>query len=247
MAGVLDVGHDALASHQSAAAVWGVTGVRAEPVHVSVTRNLRRREPAAATVHHLTVIPPDQRSAVDDVPVTAPPLTVLLTCGLSGPHLGSRVLDHFLATRLVTVAEMWELVDTMSRNGRNGLAALRKLLVDRSDDAMPPQSNNERRFETIAWRAGITTLERQVVVKVASWMGRVDYRDTEVPLIVEIQSERYHTTSAHRAADAVRIRKLEEAGYTVVVVWDYEIWENPTAVMDRIKVARSRLVGRRIS
>lgn len=247
MAGVLDVGHDALASHRTAAALWGVTGIRAEPVHVTLTRILRRRDPAAATIHHLTRIPDDQRTSLHEIPVTAPPLTILLTCGTHGPHLAARVLDHLLADRLVTVAEVWDLVDRMSQRGRNGLVDLRKILEDRSDEAMPPQSNNERRFETIARRAGITTLERQVEVRVASWVGRVDYRDTQLPLVVEIHSERFHTTSAHRRADAERISMLRQAGYEVVIVWDHEIWADPAGVMDRIKEARRRLLHPRAS
>lgn len=244
MAGVLDVGHDALASHNSAAALWGVPGVRSEPVHVSVVRVLRRRDPAAAVIHHMTVIPQDQRTTIHDIPVIAPPLTVLQICGLRGPHAGARALDHFLAARLVTVSEMWDVVDRMSRQGRNGLVDLRELLERRDDGEMPPQSNNERRFESLAWGAGLTTLKRQVTIRHASWTGRVDYNDTELPLVVEIHSERFHTSWAHRQADAKRIAALEAAGYTVVVVWDFEIWSEPDLAIERVVAARRRLLGR---
>ena len=222
--------------------MWGVPGLRPAPVHVAVTRVLTRREPVAATIHRLTVIPEGQRTALHDIPVTAPPLTVLLVCGLDGPHVAARILDYFLASRLVTVRETWDLVERMSKRGRNGLVDLRRLLDQRRDDDMPAQSNNERRFEAIAWDAGVTTLERQVEIRIDSWVGRVDYRDRELPLIFEIQSERFHTTSAHRRADAKRIARLERAGYTVLVIWDYEIWSDPATVADRVVEARHRLL-----
>ncbi|CAN5828828.1 hypothetical protein BH23ACT5_BH23ACT5_17120 [soil metagenome] len=245
MAGVLDVGYDAVASHLTAAALWGVPSIRAEPVHLSVSRVLRRRQPAAATIHHLTRIPDDQRLLLHDIPVTAPPLTTLLVCGTEGAHRAAQVFDHFLAAGLATVAETWKLVDTLSRQGRNGLCDLRKLLDDREDGATPPQSNNERRFEYIARTGGITTLRRQVDIRTPTWIGRVDYCDCEVPLIVEIHSERYHTSWAQRRADAARVDQLETAGYTVVIVWDHEIWHSPDSVLERVRKARARLLIRR--
>lgn len=242
MAGILDVGHGAIASHLTAASLWGVKHIRPEPVHVSVSRVLKRRDPAAARVHHLTRIPDDQRAYLHDIPVTAPALTTLLVFGMSGPHKGVQVLDHFLANRDLTVAEGWELTEAMARQGRNGLRSMRKALDDRDDDLPTPQSNNERRFEMIALDGGITTLRRQVDIYGPAWIGRVDYCDTRLPLIVEIHSERYHTSWAQRQADAERIARLEAAGYTVVVVWDYEIWTMPDVVVERIHRARQRLV-----
>lgn len=246
MTGVLDVGHDALASHTSAAALWGVSGIRPEPVHVSVIRFRRRRDPASAAVHHMTLIPERQRSHVHDVPATAPPLTVLQVCGLDGPFTAARVLDHFLADRLVTIREMWALVDRMSQSGRNGLVDLRSLLDERADGSPPAQSNNERRFLTLARRAGLTTLRRQTSIQLPAWEGRVDFDDVELPLVVEIQSERYHTSWAHRRADAARIAHLEAAGYTVVVVWDFEIWNEPEVAINRVLAARRRLRHERL-
>lgn len=251
MAGVLDVGYDALASHLTAAALWGVKGVRAEPVHVAVTRILRRRDPAAATVHHLTKIPRDQRAFLYDIPVTGPAMTTLMVFGREGSMKGAQVLDHFLATRDLTVQEASDFTDFMSKQGRNGLTRMRKVLEKRDDDFVPPQSNNERRFEYIAFDGGIRTLRRQVDIYVPSWVGRVDYCDDEVALIVEIHSERYHTSWAQRQTDAERIARLENAGYTVVVVWDYEIWTAPARVIERIRQARASLLSegrvRRIS
>ncbi|MFP3915893.1 MAG: type IV toxin-antitoxin system AbiEi family antitoxin domain-containing protein [Actinomycetota bacterium] len=245
MAGVLDVGYDALASHLTAAALWGVGGIRAEPVHVAVTRILRRRDPAAATIHHLTRIPEDQRAYLHDIPVTGPALTVLLVYGTEGTGKGARVLDHFLATGDLTVQEASDFTHHMSKQGRNGLTLMRKTLENRDDGGVPPQSNNERRFEQIAFDGGITTLHRQVDIYAPSWIGRVDYRDAEVMLVVEIHSERYHTSWAHRQADAQRIAQLERAGYTVVVVWDYEIWSAPEQVVERIRQARAGLLQQR--
>lgn len=239
MAGILDVAYGAMASHHTAAAMWGVSGIAAEPVHVSVPRALRRHPPTAVTVHHLTVVPEDQRAALHEIPVTGPELTTLLLFGSSKPYLGATALDHFLATRDSTVASMWHHLERMARRGRNGIVDMRSALETRSDGDMPPQSNNERRFEHITYRGGITSLERQVDVWGPGWIGRVDYRDRWYRnLIVEVHSERYHSTTSHRRRDAERLQRLRAAGYVVVVVWDYEIWTTPELVLERIDRVR---------
>lgn len=240
MAGVLDVGRDAVASHLTAAALWGVPHISPEPVNVSVERYMRR-DMSPVQIHHLTVIPEDQRVELHNIPLTAPPLTVLLVVGANGPRRGAQVLDHFLAAGDTTVSEVWTVVDRLSKQGRDGLEDTRKLLKYRSDGRLPAQSNNERRLDYLAGRAGLTTLRRQVDKRDPAWIGRVDFDDSELPLIVEVHSERYHTSWAHRRADAERIARLEAAGNTVVGVWDYELWFDGDAVVERLMKARRRL------
>ncbi len=248
MAGVLDAGHDAIASHLTAASMWGVPGISPEPVHVSMIRVRRRRDPAAVRIHHLTLIPDEQRTLLHDIPVTAPAFTALTVFGAHGPGTGARVLDHLLASRAVTVEECQRIVDRMAKKGRNGIVAFRKALQIRTDGDMPAQSNNERRFAQLARQAGITTLRRQQDLGGHSWIGRVDFQDRALPeLVIEVHSERYHTSSVHRQADARRIANLQAAGFTVVIAWDFEIWSTPDAVVDRLMRARRDLIHRRVA
>lgn len=241
MAGVLDVGLDAVVSHLTAASLWGVPNIPLSPVDVSIER-VGRRNLAAVRVHHLTLIPPDQRVFVHDIPVTAPPLTVLLVAGRDGPHRAAQVLDHFLASGDTDLDEVDRVVSQMSKQGRDGLRPVRKLLAQRADHQAPAESNNERRFLYLAWQAGFTSLERQVNVGVAHWIGRVDFLESGLGLIFEIHSERYHTSWAHRQADGERIARLRAEGYTVVVIWDHEIWFEGEAVVARLRRIHHELV-----
>ena len=243
MAGVLDVGLDAVASHLTAASLWGVPHLPRSPIDVSIER-VARRNLAAVKVHHLTVIPPDQRVLVHDIPVTAPPLTVLLIAGRDGPDRAAQVLDHFLANGDTDVEEVDGVVSRLSKQGRDGLRPVRKLLNDRADHQAPAESNNERRFLYLAREAGFTALERQVNVGIAHWIGRVDFMERALRLIIEIHSERYHTSWANRRADAERIARLQDEGYTVLVVWDHEIWYERDVVVDRLMRTRHELLRR---
>lgn len=243
MAGVLDIGFGAVASHLTAAALWGVPHVPAEPVDVSVVRYVRRNQ-SPVRLHHLTAIPDDQVAVLHDVPVTAPPFTVLLVAGKFGARRAAQVFDHLLGAGETTVSETDAVIEGLARQGRNGIKIVRKLIKARSDGQPPAESNNERRAEYLARRAGVTTLRRQVNVGYPQWIGRVDFDDTELPFIVEVHSQRFHMSWANRKADAERIEKLRAAGYTVVVVWDYEIWNEPEVVMDRIARGRAQAAGR---
>lgn len=242
MAAVLDVGLDAVVSHLTAARLWGVPNLPTAPTDVSIERISRRNE-AAVRVHHLTLIPPDQRAWVHDIPATAPPLTVLLVAGVYGAHRAAQVLDHFLGAGDTTLDEMWALESRMSRQGRNGIRTMRKLLESRLDNQPPAESNNERRFLYLANLAGLTGFERQVNIAAPAWIGRVDFLLADLWLIVEIHSERYHTSWAHRRADAERISRLQAAGYTVVVVWDQELWFEGQAVVNRLTQVRRQLLA----
>jgi very-short-patch-repair endonuclease len=120
---------------------------------------------------------------------------------------------------------------------------IRELLKDRGEDWIPPASNVEHRFDEIMRRAGITTFRRQVNIGEDGFTGRVDFLDSELPLVVEVQSERFHTALSDKAKDAARRTALEAQGLAVVEVWDFEIFHTPWVVVQRVKEARSRLLA----
>ena len=65
------------------------------------------------------------------------------------------------------------------------------------------------------------------------WIGRVDLRDPELPLIVEVQSERFHSSQIDHQLDARRIERLERAGLVVVQVTDIQAWHRPRSALGR--------------
>jgi very-short-patch-repair endonuclease len=91
--------------------------------------------------------------------------------------------------------------------------------------------------------AGIP-MRRQVDTGGQHWTGRVDFRHPTLPLIVEIQSEKYHTALCDKEADALRIKRLELDGFAVLEITDTLVWSSPAETVRRvreaIKVAQSR-------
>ncbi len=242
MAAVLHVGGDAVLSHVTAAAWWGISGFRLGTVHVSVERNRHWEEDAQAVVHHATVIPPGERKVLRNIPISSPALVIFQLAATISPERVAAALDSAWSLRLLDGARMSTLLERLARPGRNGITLVRHLLEERGEDWVPPASNVEHRFERIMIRAGITTLRRQVNLGGEAFVGRVDFLDAEVPLVVEIQSERYHAALTDRAHDAARRAALEAAGFVVVEIWDFEIFHQPWVVVKRVEEARRRLL-----
>ena len=63
------------------------------------------------------------------------------------------------------------------------------------------------------------------------WCGRVDFIRDDLALVVEVQSERYHSALTDQAHDAARRANLEVAGFTVVEVWDTQLWHAKREVL----------------
>ncbi|MGH8927773.1 MAG: hypothetical protein ACRDWH_05445 [Acidimicrobiia bacterium] len=237
---ILHVGHEAILSHTSAAAWWGISGFRLDPIHIAIERCYRTRD-EVAVVHHATLIPEGTRKVLRGIPIASPGLALYQLAGMVSIERLARALDNAWSLRLLDGDTMLQLLESLGKSGRNGIRAMRRLIASRGADWVPPSSNLEHRFDEIMHRVGITTLRRQVDVGDEEWTGRVDFKDQVLPLIVEIQSERYHTALTDRKSDAARRARHESQGHVVVEVWDHEIFYTPWVVVERVQDAIRRL------
>ena len=67
------------------------------------------------------------------------------------------------------------------------------------------------------------------------WCGRVDFVRDDLALVVEVQSERYHSALTDQAHDAARRANLDAAGFTVVEVWDVQLWHAKHVVIAAVR------------
>jgi len=242
---VLDAGHGAALSHRSAAAWWGIRGIRFEPIELSRTRNRSDTPARLATVHEHLVLPEHHVTEVDKVRVTKPARTFFELCYLATRHQlhPERVLragDTFWATGLADHRTYTRMLDELAQRGRPGITLYRTFLADRPKDYVPPASNLERRFNSLVEKDGQRPLRRQVNLGDAeNWVGRVDFYDPVCKLIVEVYSLRYHGARLDEINDERRTAKLRATGFTVIWFWDFEIWHDPQKVLHQLRTARS--------
>lgn len=203
MAALLSCGDDAVLSHTSAAALWGILAWRAGPVELSVPASVLRRR-AGIIVHRRRALEERDVTSRRRVPVTAPGQTLLdLATILSARRLEAAINE---ADTLDLVSPEALRVELERFRGRPGAAALRQVL-DRHTFTLT-DSELERRFLPIARRAG---LPLPLTGKRVNGF-RVDFFWPELGIVVETDGLRYHRTPAQQARDRLRDQAHAAAG-----------------------------------
>lgn len=243
MSAVLDASPGAKAGDATAASLWGVPGHLLDPVHVVRADGGSSRKPRHAVLHRIAGLTAAHATILDSIPVVRPEVVVLQLCGSSPRPRAAAALDNLWRRRLLSGASLRRTLGELAGSGRKGVVALRELLHERGDDYVPPASNLEARFETILRRAGEPTMRRQVDVGGDRWVGRVDFADPDRPLLVEVQSEMYHSALVDRQHDERRLADLRAAGFQVVEVTDVQIWHRPEEVVTAVRRARHQFLA----
>lgn len=244
---VLDAGRHAALSHTTALAHWGVRGFVIEPLHVIRRRDVDDHALERATLHEVRFLPASEVRTLEGIPVVSPSLGLLQLAGTRCTlrRLGAAI-DAAWSDRLVTYSTLVAIDRLMSRQGRPGLRAFRALVEERGPGYVPPASNLEGRFAQILERAGRPPMQRQVdTSSEEGWIGRVDFRDRVLPVIAEVQSERFHRGLTAENADHRRLTALRDAGFEVVEVTDADLFHRADAVVEAIDAARARAASRR--
>jgi very-short-patch-repair endonuclease len=239
---ILHHGDGACADRTTALALWGVPGFDLEPAHVLLPRR-RRTQPGPVAVVHTTTHLPDRHTAVlDGIPTTTVARALFDVAGDLHPKRVERAMDGALARRLTDVGSLHRTVAELGGSGRPGTDLMRRLTADRPLGSRPPESNTEARLNELLVQDGQAPLIRQVDVGDGdSWIGRVDLRDADLPLVIEVQSQLFHGSLVDRSSDHLRLGRLRGAGFTVLEIWEEEVWRRPRRAVGRVRSARASL------
>lgn len=242
LAAVLDAGPGSALSHTTALAWWQVPGFTLDDLHVTHARDgVHRRRRLATHVHDKVLLPDDHARVLDGVPVVTPARALFDLAGMPRTHhlRVERAVDNAWSMRLVSGRTLHAMLGDLARRGRPGIRLMRDILRERGPDYVPPASGLEGRVADILRKYGLPPLRRQVDSgDDDSWIGRVDFADTQVPFRLEVQSERFHSSRLDQQADAERINRLEAAGFVVATVTDVDVWHRPHQVAQVIRTGR---------
>ncbi len=220
---VLATGPVAAASHLSAAALLGLPGFSRAGIEVVTTRALRERTPGAR-VHSSRLLPPEHLTTVEEIVTTTVARTLVDLAGVVPPQRTERAVDNALARRLVTLDAVRAATMLLARRGRPGIAVMRRLLADRNDGYVAPESGLEARALELIRSAGLPEPVRQLDVgDNDGWVGRVDLAYPDHRLIIEVDSVLHHSTLLDQRADDLRDRRLRAAGWRVERVTENEL------------------------
>ncbi|HZN13515.1 MAG TPA: hypothetical protein VFB78_04550 [Acidimicrobiales bacterium] len=230
---------------ETALALWKVPGfARRAPIRVARLRGGTRRPTtlAGVVVTEVKVLPPAHVMRLDGIPIVSPARAIYDIAYRHHPEKVKRALTNAWSMRITSGRRIHEVGKTWLRRGRAGTAAMRLLLKVRPIDYRPPASNLELRFFDILERHGEPLPEPQIDLgDEVGWIGRVDCRCSDVPLVVEIQSDRYHLAPLDAATDEQRFARLRAAGFHVLPLTEHEVWHDQAEVLRKWRSARRNL------
>ncbi|HVN50024.1 MAG TPA: DUF559 domain-containing protein [Acidimicrobiales bacterium] len=237
---LLDVGGTAALARTSAAAVWHLPGFEPDPLHVVRDRDPHVRRSELGVVHTTRTFDERHVTTVDGLRVVVPMRCVVDLAGDIHPARVERLIDNVVGRGLGSYRSLHRIIGELAGRGRAGSTLLRELASARPPDARAPESNLEARVNQLLLRAGHRPLESQVDLGADDWIGRIDLVDRDLHVVVEVQSQRFHSSVLDRRHDAERRECLQAAGWVVVEVWDHDVWYRPDAVVGAIVAARLR-------
>jgi very-short-patch-repair endonuclease len=212
MAAVLASGPDALLSHHTAAAIWGIRGYSGGAIHVIVPR---KNTSSKRIRRHFSRVPSDERTVEEGIPVTSVHRTIFdLAASVSVDEVVAMMKEaEYL--NLWDRLSLWDLLHRYpgKRGSRNLRFALQRITEEPSGRK---RSKLEERFAPFLRRHHLPLPRFNDWILLGSKRYQVDCRWPGTRQIVELDGwEGHHTRSAFQD-DRARDRALKVAGYSVV-------------------------------
>jgi very-short-patch-repair endonuclease len=232
MAAVLRCGPDAVLSHESAGALWGIRKTVGHVIHVSVPTPARRCPPGIS-VYRRRGLAQSDLTRHRGIPVTTPIRTLVDLATRFGRGALEAAINEADKLDLVDPEALRSALDALP--GQRGVPALRATL-DRRTFTLT-DSELERRFLPIALRARLAKPQTQKLVN----GFRVDFYWPDLGLVVETDGLRYHRTPAEQARDRTRDQAHAAAGLTPLRFTRAQVRYEPEHVERTLAAVAGRL------
>jgi very-short-patch-repair endonuclease len=231
MASVLACGPDALVSHASAAALWGISPPTTA-LHVSVPGHVDPRQ-RGVRVHRRSVLTAADIQRRHRIPVTDPVCTLIDIATCLPRNEQEAAINEADKLGLIDPETLRAELDLRPR--RPGIRTLRETLDNRTFTMT--DSELERLLLPIARRAGLPLPQTQV------WLNgyRVDFYWPGLGLVVETDGLTYHRTPAQQAADRIRDQAHAAAGLTTLRFTRAQVRYEPLHVQSTLAAVAARL------
>ena len=228
-------GRASVASHASAAWLWGLLSRPPESPEVTVLPASRRGAGyAAITIHRSRDLDLAETANWKYIPATRPLRTLVDLAGTAPPRILTEAVDSALARQLVTVAGLEAEIERLSRQGRDGVGVLRRHLADRGFMGAPAPSVLESHARRLVVRTNLPTptVEQRVGTDLADY--RVDLCWGSVLFITEVDGYVWHFSPEQKERDDTRRNELRRKGWTVLVFNWRQVVAEPQEVARQI-------------
>ena len=225
MAAVLAAGEEAVLSHRSAAALFGL---RATESAIEVTAP-RKRQRKGILVHR-AVLPPDEVTTHHGIPTTTAARMLLDCAAVEPPPKVERLVHQAERLRLTDATPLPKLLDRYPR--RPGTPILRKIIEDLHRGVAITRSELEDAF--IAFLDDHDLPRPRMNTLVEGFEADCVWPDAKV--VVELDGHGFHATRDAFEADRARDRALQLAGYRVIRITYRELHTNRDALAHDLRL-----------
>lgn len=233
IAAVAAVGVDSLASHRSAARLWGIPRPDADPVDVLLTSQRRDVALDGVVIHRTRDLA--RLTAVLRFGICCTDIVrTLLDLGAVDPDALHSAVGHAITTNLVTLDALEVAAGEHARRGRGGIVAIRDAIADWSIDDTPTDSMVETALTILTERYGLPDIEFLPAIDDIE----VGFRVRGTPVVIECDGWADHEHEhRHVERDREHDARLIGAGWIVLRFTYRAIIARPKATADRIRTA----------
>ncbi|HEX5714008.1 MAG TPA: DUF559 domain-containing protein [Solirubrobacterales bacterium] len=222
MAALLACGRDAVLSHRSAGALWGIAVEQPGAIDVSVARHCQLGR-SGIRIRSRPSLAEEDRTTCRGIPLTQPIRTLVDLATELPPKRLERAVNEADKRDLISPDALRGALDGYA--GQPGVKALRALL-DRHTFRLS-DSELEVLFRPIVARAGLPPpLTKQRVNGF-----EVDFYWPTLGLVIETDGWRYHRTPAAQSRDALRDQVHTAAGLTTLRFSHHQVKYEPSHVL----------------
>jgi hypothetical protein len=241
LAECLSAGSDAVVSHRSAAALYGLDGFNPRrPIHLTLPRGRRplvRKDVRLHLSYDYELVGRDTQQAI---PVTGIARTLLdLYASERNLKVARRALFSARKKKLVSWTELAYCLAVHSRPGRRGISRFRADLSCYSGEGCP-ESGFEDDVVALLVAAGLPRPDTQHWVTAGGRRYRMDAAYPPAKLGIECRSKQHHFTDEAFESDPIRDADLGIEGWLVLQVTWAQLQLDPNGVVRRVERALDR-------
>jgi very-short-patch-repair endonuclease len=236
MAAVLASGPQALLSHWSAAALWGIRSNGRSRIDVTVAHRSRS---SRSIQRHISEVPPDERAVEEGIPVTSVHRTIFdLAASVSVDEVVAMIKEAEYLNRWdrLSLPDLLERYPG-KRGSRKVRFALERIMEEPSGRT---RSKLEQRFAPFLRRHHLPSPRFNDWILLGPKRYQVDCHWPDLRQVVELDGwEGHHTRSAFQD-DRARDRALHAAGFSVIHLTWAQLDSEPAQVATDLQ----KLLGR---